>query len=437
MIARRTFLAALAAVAARAAAPPVADPADLTLAEAGALVRAGKLSPVELTRACLARIERHDGRLRAFVTVTAEQALEQARAAETEVRAGRHRGPLHGLPLGIKDNIDTAGLRTTGGNPRLRDRVPKADAFVVRQLRDAGAVFVGKLNMNSMAIGYDSLNSFVGPVCNPWSPACIAGGSSGGSGAAVAAGMCLAALGTDTGGSVRHPAACCHLAGLKPTHGRVSLSGVIPLVLSLDCVGPLARTALDCALVLDAIAGHDPRDPHSLDAPAGGYVKTISDDMRRLRLARPRGYFVGLDPEVRSRVEDAIAVLARLTGGLEEVDLPRHHPEKKQTQKQMREAASRKVFSGVDVLVTPTVPVPPHEIKAARAGRAPGGAGRNLAPFNHLGWPGLSVPCGLTRAGLPVGVQLVAGPLQEARLLALAAAYERETGWHRRRPQLG
>lgn len=437
MFTRRAFLAALAAASARAAAPPSSDPADLTLADAGHLVRTGRLSPVELTRACLARIERHDGRLNAFVTVTGTQALADARAAEKEIRAGRLRGPLHGLPIGLKDNLDTAGLRTTSGDFKLRTRMPTADADCVRRLREAGAVFVGKLSMNAHAIGYDSVNPFTGPVGNPWAPDRIAGGSSGGSAAAVAAGMCLAALGTDTGGSVRHPAACCGLAGLKPTHGRVSLRGVLPLVSNLDCVGPLARTALDCALVLQAIAGHDPKDTHCIDAPVDDYVKAIAAAVAGLRLGRPRGHFNGLHPETQTLVEAALKTLAGLTKGVEDVELPRSSPEPKQTQKEFRAAATEKVFADIGVLVTPTVSHPAHEIREARMGRAPGSAGRHLALFNHFGWPGLSVPCGFTRAGLPVGVQLVAGPMKEGTLLALASAYERQTPWHRRRAPLG
>jgi aspartyl-tRNA(Asn)/glutamyl-tRNA(Gln) amidotransferase subunit A len=437
MFTRRAFLAALAAASARAAGPPVADPADLTLAAAGPLVRAGKMSPVELTRACLARIERYDDRLNAFVTVLGEQALSDARAAENQIRAGKYRGPLHGLPIGLKDNLDTAGVRTTSGDFKLRARIPSADAEVVRRLREAGAVFVGKLSMNTHAIGYDSVNPFTGPVGNPWAPDRIAGGSSGGSGSATAAGMCLAALGTDTGGSVRHPAACCGLAGLKPTHGRVSLRGVLPLVSSLDCVGPLARTALDCALIMRAIAGHDAKDRYSVDAPVDDYIKAVDGEIGKLRLGRPKGHFTALHPETLALTEAALKVFAGLTKGVEEVELPKSRPEGKQTQKEMREAATEKVFKGIDVLVTPTVSHPAHEIKEARMGRAPGSAGRHLALFNHFGWPGLSVPCGFTKAGLPVGVQLVAGPMKEGTLLALASAYERLTPWHRRRPPLG
>ncbi|MBY0228081.1 MAG: amidase [Gemmataceae bacterium] len=411
---RRAFLAAALAAAARAAAPPT-DPTRLTLAQASRLVRAGTLSPVKLAEACLARIVRLDGRLSAFVTVTGTQAVEQARAAEKEIGAGKWRGPLHGLPIGIKDNLDVAGVRTTAGDPKRRWHVPKEDADAVRRLREAGAVFVGKLNMNTYAIGYDSVNSFAGPVRNPWDADRIAGGSSGGSGAAVAAGMCLASLGTDTGGSVRHPAACCNLVGLKPTHGRVSLRGVVPLLAELDCVGPLARTAEDCALVLDAIAER------------GGEK---AGDVRKLRLGRPKGHFHGLDPETKSLVGSAIEELATLTAGVEDVAMPRHHRKPKETLEGMRKVVA---LEGVEVLATPTVSHPPHPVAEAQKGLAPGDPGRHLAPFNQLGWPGVSVPCGFTKAGLPVGVQLVAGPGHEARLLVLAAAYQRVTAWHERR----
>jgi aspartyl-tRNA(Asn)/glutamyl-tRNA(Gln) amidotransferase subunit A len=485
---RRAFLAALGALAAsRAAAPPVADPADLTVAQAAAALRARKLGVVELTRACLARVTRHDKRLNAFITLTAETALAAAARLEAELRAGKDRGPLHGIPVGLKDNIDTKGVKTTGGSAALIDRVPAADAEITRRLVAAGAVIVGKLNMAELAYGFESVTSYTGSVVNPWKAGHVAGGSSGGSAAAVAAGMCLAAIGTDTGGSIRHPAACCNLVGLKPTHGLVSCRGVIPMSWSLDHAGPMTRTARDAALVLRAIAGRDDGDPASLDAPPVDYVAALSEKVSTLRLGKPAGsYYNGLDLEVADAVEAAVKVLAKITAGppVPDVKLPgggggvftvewyagagklvggnrdKCHPRVRGAlapdpklpavdyalavrQLVLSRRAARAAFDAVDVLVTPTTPGLPFLIEDALDsvnGRKPknplGPIGRNTSPFNGLGLPAVSVPCGFSRSGLPIGMQLIGPPLSEGRLLALAAAYEALTPWHRRRPKL-
>jgi aspartyl-tRNA(Asn)/glutamyl-tRNA(Gln) amidotransferase subunit A len=260
-----------------------------SLTGAAALLRAGKVSPVELVRVCLGRIEAHNPVLNAFITVTAKSALQEAYDAEAEMRRGEWRGPLHGIPVAIKDMIDTAGVRTTGASAVYLDRIPGADAAVVSRLRRAGAILLGKLNMQEFAIGGSSVPSHFGAVRNPWDTSRIAGGSSGGSAAAVAAGLCFAALGTDTGGSVRQPAALCGVVGLKPTYGRVSNLGVLPLAPSLDHVGPLTRNVEDCATVLEAIAGYERRDVSSERRPLK--LRPWPRSAARVRIGVPRAFF--------------------------------------------------------------------------------------------------------------------------------------------------
>src|SRR5271167_887101 len=262
-------------------------------------LRAREISPVDLTRDCLARIEKLNPVLDAFITVTADLALAQARQAEAEIQRGQWRGPLHGVPIGLKDIVDTAGTRTTAASALFKDRIPSQDAEVVRRLRNAGAVFLGKQNLHEFAYGGSSMISYYGEVHNPWNPSRIAGGSSGGSAAAVAAGLGYGAIGTDTAGSVREPSALCGVVGLKPTYGRVSARGVIPLSTSLDHVGPIARTVADVAVIFAAIAGHDPLDKASVDVPAEDYVAALRKNFQPLRVGVPREFFFeDLDPEV-------------------------------------------------------------------------------------------------------------------------------------------
>ena len=271
-----------------------------TIVELAPRLRRKEVSPVELTRACLDRIEKLNPALNAFITVTAESALAEARAAEIEISRGEWRGPLHGIPVALKDLIDTAGTRTTAASALYQNRVPAEDAEVVRRLRRAGAVILGKNNLHEFAYGGSSLVSFFGDVHNPWNAAHIAGGSSGGSAAAVAAGLCYAAIGTDTAGSIREPAALCGCVGIKPTYGRVSARGVIPLSWSLDHVGPLAATVGDAAVVLQAIAGYDPLDVCSVDVPVSDYISGLHEGAKTLRIGVPRAHFYDeLDDEVR------------------------------------------------------------------------------------------------------------------------------------------
>lgn len=460
---------------ARAAAPD--ELAFSSLTRAAALLRAGKVSPLELVRACLGRIEAQNSTLNAFVTVTAESALQEARVAELEMRRGRWRGPLHGIPVAIKDMIDTRGVRTTAASAVYLDRVPGEDAAVVARLRRSGAILLGKLNMQEFAIGGSSVPSYFGPVRNPCDPSRIAGGSSGGSAAAVAGGLCFAALGTDTGGSVRQPAALCGVVGLKPTYGRVSNLGVIPLAPSLDHVGPLTRGVEDCATLLEAIAGYERRDVSSERRPLK--LRPWPASAARVRIGVPRGFFYeGLHPAVDRAVERALAVLSDLGARIEEVSLEvsadrtvfqaeayashagliadvaeRYLPE---TLAKLRRGASvdaaaymdarlrlaqlrrgmTDLFARVDVLVTPTVPVPaprladyPRTFDEVLAWEASSML-RNTRPFNAFGIPTVSVPCGRTDENLPVGLQIAGAPWQERRVLALALAYESATEWH-------
>jgi aspartyl-tRNA(Asn)/glutamyl-tRNA(Gln) amidotransferase subunit A len=461
------------------------DLALLSLAEASELVRARKVSPVELTSACLARIERINPLLNAFITVTASQALAEARAAEGEIASGRRRGALHGIPIALKDLFDTAGVRTTAASAIFADRVPSEDADVVRRLKTAGAVLLGKLNMQEFAYGDTSAQSHFGPVRNPWNRELIAGGSSGGSAAAVAARLCYGALGSDTGGSIRQPAAYCGIVGLKPTYGLVSTRGVVPLSWSLDHVGPMCRTVVDTALVLQVIAGYDPLDTNSLAGTPPDYASGMRRRISRLRLGIPRSpFYESVDPEIEQAVSDAIAVLRRLTASVRDVELPRYGtlpvagaeayafhapyftrtPELYQPVTRRRlEAGStvtaaayvegrreldrlrrvvRDVFSTVDVLVTPTTPISPVTVEqgVGDPGTPPAGGVapslRNTQPFDIYGLPSISVPCGFTRSGAPIGLGLSGPHLGEAVVLALAHAYEQATDWHRRRPSL-
>jgi len=457
--------------------------AFLSIERASALVKSRQVSPVEITRACLGRIEALNPSVNAFITVTAEAALEQAGIAETELRHGGWRGPLHGIPIALKDMIDTAGMRTTAASALYRNRIPERDAAVVERLRRAGAVLIGKLNMQEFAYGGTSVPSAYGPTRNPWRLECIAGGSSGGSAAAVAAGLCYASLGTDTGGSIREPAAFCGVVGLKATYGRVSTRGVIPLAPSLDHVGPLARTAGDCALVLGAIAGYDAADITTENMPLELAPHPMDFSSVRIGVARDF-FFAGLHPQIEEAVTRALAVLGSLGAQTREIALEvstdrtvfrseafafhaahlaatpeLYLPE---TRKKLelgagidahtyiaarRELAEMRrriagLFATVDVLVTPTAPVAaprladyPQTFEDVLALEG-GSVLRNTRPFNMYGIPTLTLPCGLTSEGLPIGLQLAGPPWQERRLFALASAYQAATSWHEAMPAL-
>jgi aspartyl-tRNA(Asn)/glutamyl-tRNA(Gln) amidotransferase subunit A len=455
-----------------------------SILETGELLRKREVSPVELTKSCLDQIEKLNPTLNAFITVTAELALAQARAAEDEIGRGNWRGPLHGIPLALKDLIDTAGIRTTAASALFEDRVPAEDAEVVRRLKNAGAVLLGKQNLHECAYGGSSMISYYGEVRNPWNPSCIAGGSSGGSAASVAAGLGYAAIGTDTAGSVREPAALCGIVGLKPTYGRVSTRGVIPLSWSLDHVGPLARTASDAAVLLQAIAAHDARDANSVDAPVPDYLAALREGLKPLKIGIPRKFFYEeLDREVASAVEQAIGIVSALGNDLFEIviEVPTdrtlqaaeayayhakfvsrspelYQPEtlrrirsgeeisadefekRRRELKQIR-SSIHKAFEKVDALLAPTAPVPAPAIDELK--RNPELLRpcellllRNTRPVNVWGLPAISIPCGFTSAGLPVGLQIIGPHWREDRVLQLAHAYEQATQWHRHNPKL-
>jgi aspartyl-tRNA(Asn)/glutamyl-tRNA(Gln) amidotransferase subunit A len=450
----------------------VTIPALETIVGLAPRLRRGEVSPVELTRACLDRIEKLDPALNAFITVTAESALAEARAAEIEISRGEWRGPLHGIPVALKDLIDTAGTRTTAASGLHQYRVPAEDAEVVRRLREAGAVILGKNNLHEFAYGGSSLVSFFGDVHNPWNTKHVAGGSSGGSAAAVAAGLCYAAIGTDTAGSIREPAALCGCVGIKPTYGRVSARGVIPLSWSLDHVGPLAASVGDAAVVLQAIAGYDPLDAGSADVPVSDYLAGLGEATKSLRVGVPRAYFFDeLDDEVRAAVEKALVVIRTLVAEIRDVrieltkdrtvqaaesfayhaDQVARTPELYQPETLRRIRSGENIstaeyilrrreldqerrragdfFSDVDLLVTPTMPIPapaiadlkkdPDALRPAELTLL-----RNTRPFNVWGLPAVSVPCGFTKGGLPIGLQIAGPHWREDLVLRLAHAYE-------------
>ncbi len=454
---------------------------ELTISEASQLLRDGELSPVELTEACLDQIDKLNPTLNTFITVTHEDAIEAARTAEAEIADGQWRGPLHGIPIGLKDIFDTAWIKTTCGSALFADRVPTEDAFVVRRLKEAGAVIVGKQNMQEFAWGGTSASSHFGPVRNPWDTGRISGGSSGGSAVAVATGMCLGALGTDTGGSVRQPASFCGIVGLKPTYGRVSTRGVFPLSSSLDHVGPLCRTVKDAALMLDVIAGYDAEDPTCVDWPTESYGEACEGD-GRYRIGVVRDYFFdGLDAEVEARINEALKVVSELATDVIEVRLPEapalvQAPEvlavhakdfaaspnsyREWMQKRLKQAQAidtisyvnarreldalrrniEKIFDTVELLITPTVRVPPITIDEALAMTDPPLAGElwlfNTRPFNSYGLPTISIPCGFTKNSLPVGLQMAGRRFGEGKVLAFANAFERATEWHKHFPSV-
>ena len=452
---------------------------DLTAASQAVEKKA--VSPVELAQACLARIEKLNPVLNAFIRVTAESALEQARTAEAEIGRGEWKGPLHGIPLAVKDLVETAGVRTTAASAVLEHYVPSEDAEVVRRLRQAGAVLLGKLNLHEFAYGGSGVIGHFGPARNPWNPAHITAGSSSGSAAAVAGGLCYGAIGTDTAGSIRLPAACCGIVGLKPTYGLVSTRGVIPLSWSLDHVGPMARSTLDTAVILQTIAHYDPNDFYCQKFPPVDYPSAIEEKCSGLCLAAPDDFWKEIDDDIEPLARAALDKLVQMTAGIHqirlstEVDrtvvrcepyvyhqryLPAHeHQYNPETLQRIRSGADvsaaqyvdayreqlrrrREIFETfdkVDLIITPTTPaVTPTFAELAAAPdqlrRKELWMLRNTRPFNVLGLPAISIPCGFAKSGLPVGLQIIGPPAGEGKVLAMAHAYEKETGWHKKRP---
>jgi aspartyl-tRNA(Asn)/glutamyl-tRNA(Gln) amidotransferase subunit A len=449
------------------------------LFEIGDAVRQGKVSSVELTEDSLKRIEKLGPAVNAFITVSGEAARKAAQAAEKEIRSGHWRGPLHGIPYGLKDLIDTAGIPTTAASSFYKYRVTMQSAAVVQRLNDAGAILLGKQNLHEFAYGGSTMISAFGEVRNPWNPARIAGGSSSGSAAAVALGMGHWAIGTDTAGSIREPAGLCGVVGLKPTFGRVSLEGIIPLSPSLDHAGPITRCVADAVAVLAVIA--DPAGGKRQDAPSD-WAEELGRDCRELRVGIPRRFFFEeLDEEVANAVEEAIAVLSALVGEVREIVLEvdtdrtvstgeaylwhaakiQEFPElycpetlrrirageeitaealaaaRTALQKMRREISDR--FADVDLLVTPTTPIPAPSIAELQADPDQLRPRelvllRNTRPFNAWGLPAISVPCGFTRDGMPIGLQIAGPPWREDLVLRLAHAYEQAAAWHKYEP---
>ena len=462
----------------------------LSLAEASGLIAGKQLSPVEVVNAHLERIDQTDERLNSFITLLREESTGAAREAERALQAGNYLGPLHGIPVGLKDLYYTKGVRTTIGSKIMRDFVPDFDAAVTERFKQAGAIIIGKLQMHEFALGATSENPHDGPAHNPWDIERVTGGSSGGSGSAVSSGQCMGALGSDTGGSVRIPSSLCGIVGIKPTFGRVSRHGVYPLAWSLDTVGPMAGNVRDAALILNAIAGHDPRDPSSSDSPAEDFTSTLDQGVEGVRIGIPMEYFFEvIDSQVKEAVLKAASVLEELGASVDEVSLPvLEHSVTISGTILLAEAAevhaghlrdragdigddvrgrlrlgaltlatdyinaqrARTAFNQqvaqtmrrVDVLLAPTSP-----IGAPRIGERTVQVGdkmestlsllpRLTRPFNIGGVPAVSVPCGFTTSGMPIGLQLAGRPFDEATVLRVAHAYEQATEWHTRRPPI-
>ncbi len=462
-----------------------------SIAQTAEAIRSGLITPGELVAETLERIDALDHNIKAFVTVMRDQAYEDAERLEREQRTGLYRSPLHGIPIAIKDIIAVKDVRTTAGSKVLADYISQEDATVVEQLRKNGAIIIGKTNTHEFAYG-----TYTPSTRNPWDRARIPGGSSGGSAAAVAAGMCPGAIGSDTGGSIRIPAACCGVTGLKATYGRVSCHGVIPLSWSLDHVGPLGRSAEDCAILFDAIAGYDPRDPYSVSGPPGRATTMLiagpegygTPSLQGLKLGVPQTAFVDpLDPEVRAAWHAALLVLQEAGAEIITVELP-HATMDTYRSIQMPEASlahmqrgwlsdhlddyteltrqrllqgqqitaveylqaqhQRRIFSTrigsvlqqVNALVLPTLPIPAIPIEQAHQEISIDGVSENATaallrltmPFNLTGLPAVSFPCGFTANGLPIGLQVAGKSFEESTVLRIAHAYQQLTDWHLR-----
>jgi aspartyl-tRNA(Asn)/glutamyl-tRNA(Gln) amidotransferase subunit A len=448
--------------------PPLPFP---TLLAASQAVQAKYISPLELTQICLQRIEAIDPQLTAFIAVTAESALDEARIATDEMARGESRGPLHGIPLAIKDLFDVRGVATTAGSPLLKDNIAQDDAFVVKQLRDAGAIFLGKLNMHEWALGVTGVNPHFGTARNPWNMTHITGGSSSGSGAALAAGLCYGSLGSDTGGSIRIPSSLCGVVGLKPTYGHVSVRGVIPLSWSLDHAGPMGRSVDDVATLFNAINAYDTNDPYA--KPASSFQLPISNS----RIGIPDDYFFSdLHPDTEAAYRAAIKTLGEIGFELRDVVLPGFEVSEKASAKiLLSEAAAyhlehmeqhadqigedvltrfkwgldvtgveyalahrtqvewrhklAQLFESIDALVLPATPFPATRIdESDPVALSRGNLTRFTRMFNLTGNPAIVLPCGRTSDGLPIGLQIVGAHWQEETLIQVAHAYEAAHG---------
>lgn len=466
------------------------DPQSWTLSTLAKAVRKKEISPLEVTRAFLERIENHDQKINAFITLLTPAALRAARQAEKDILKGKYRGPLHGLPFAAKDLFFTKGIRTTCGSKILTDFFPRYDAAVIERLFSAGAILLGKLNMHEFAYGTTSVNPHYGAVRNPWDRERITGGSSGGSAAALACSFAPLTLGTDTGGSIRIPAALCGIAGLKPTYGRVSRYGVYPLCWSLDHPGPMAKSVADLAVAMNILAGHDPRDPATPQVPIPNYTQALAKDLEGIRLGVPdHYYFDRLDGEVHAAVKKAIRDLRGLGAKVQPISIPRLHEAStaafiallaegaavlerwhltrsrdlgedvrsrlnlgaaiKATQYLKAQRVRGKVresfmeaFKKVDALVTPQLPITAPKIgqSSVSLGKGtesvPGALTRFTRIYNLIGIPSLCLPCGFSSSGMPIGLQIAAKPFAEETVLKVGHAYEINAPWKNRHPLL-
>jgi aspartyl-tRNA(Asn)/glutamyl-tRNA(Gln) amidotransferase subunit A len=457
----------------------------LPISALGPELEARRLSPVEVLEADLERVARLDDRLHTFITLTADRAREEAKRAEAEIGRGQYRGPLHGVPIALKDLYNTAGVRTTGQSQLLADNVPDEDSTCTRLLAEAGTVLMGKLTMHEFAFGPPELDGYFPPARNPWDLERVPAGSSSGSGAGLAAGLFAGSLGSDTGGSIRGPASICGIVGHKPTYGLCSRYGVLPLSWSLDHTGPMARTVEDCAILLQAIAGHDPRDPASANVPIPDYRADLSKGPEGLRIGAPLAYLEtvpDLSPETFAAYRTALGELERLGARVETLELPeaRHiqevgsviligeafayHQDDFESRPQLYgrsflarlrqgallsaadyvtalrgrariKRAIGELMTRVDLLAMPTFPYP--AVTFAEEAATPSWARTSLTRlFNITGQPAISVPCGFSSLNLPIGLQLAGRPFEDATVLRAAHAYEQATDWHLRRPSL-
>jgi aspartyl-tRNA(Asn)/glutamyl-tRNA(Gln) amidotransferase subunit A len=474
-----------------------------SLTDVAGMIRAKTVTSTQLVQALLDRIEAINPKVNAYITVMGRQALEQAKELDAEQKAGKFRGPLHGIPIALKDNIDTAGTRTTAASPMFKDRIPTEDAAIVTRLKAGGAIILGKLNLHEFAIGCTGDISYFGPARNPWALDYVTGGSSSGSGAAVRADLCFGALGTDTGGSIRVPSAWCGVVGLKPTVGLVSIKGIIPCSANLDHCGPIARTVEDVALMLGPMTGYDPDDIYSVPSTPVDYVKAMKETpIAGLRINTPASFYDHVEPEVEAAIKAALAVLTKMTKGVTSdaplmefslvsgnlgdasayhEDLIRKYgisymqPDRARFERMMNPPAGTKVasaaddarsrerlaimrrtidgvFKDFDVVVVPTIRNMPPKIndslakEASGAGAPPAGkiydwfeggsACNNTSPFDVYGIPAITVPCGFSSKGLPIGMMIAAPHFKEGTVLALAYAYQQATEWHKKVPVL-
>ena len=454
------------------------------------LIQSREVSPVEVVDAHLSRIQSTDQVLNSFITLLPEPARAAARRAESEISAGNYRGPLHGIPVGLKDLFNTGGVRTTSGTRLFDNFIPQQDCTVAARFHQAGAILLGKLNMHQLAYGPTGENPDYGHMHNPWDPDRFAGGSSGGSGSAAAAGQCTITMGSDTGGSVRIPAALCGIVGLKPTYGLVSRHGLTPLSWCMDHPGPLVRTVEDAALTMNAIAGYDPNDVASSQVDVPDYTTALTGDIRGLRIGVPREFFEApLDGEVAQVVRKAIDLLEELGASVREVSFPlfehaqaisgtilmaeaaAYHREllardgdklyppvrlrleaglfitaadylKAQQGRALFNREARDLLREVDLLAGPMEPVTAPKLLSTEVQAGDRTIGTTAAltqysrPYNITGFPAISVPCGFSDAGLPIGLQLAGRPFDEVTVLRAANAYEQATDWHRQRPPI-